>query len=191
MQYKKSVRTLKVRKKNGKIVIQSARSNMGATGALERLRTAKGEYARAKAFHELPARASTALFMAAERAGRLRDESEWRPHPDFLIVPDGDIVASLVPEAIQLANRKDPETKKSSSFTRMNPARDRAIEEMMRAYRHLHGGKKPPVKLFVPFLEGITACYQELLPEGFGGGVRSNHTYDATFRKILKQSLSD
>lgn len=191
MEYIRSVRALRVRKKNTKTEIEIVQANRRAVGALERLRTAKGEYARGKAFHELPAPARTALLIAAKRAGRLRNESEWRFHRDFLLVPDGNIVASLVPKAIELANRKDPEIKNSSMFTRTNPARDRAIEEIMRAYRHLHGRKKPPVKPFEQFLQAIAACYKELIAEGFGGGVRSNHTYDATFRRILKQSLSD
>jgi hypothetical protein len=176
MQYKGTVRNIRIRKRNGKTEITSVQAKMGAVGALERLRTAKGNYARGKAYHELPAPAHTALRMAAERAGRLRDASEWRIHPDFLFVPDGDIVASLVPKAIELASRKDPEIKKSSMFTRTNPARDSVIEEIMRAYRHLHGCRKPPVKAFEQFLGAIATCYKELIPKGFGGGVRSNHT---------------
>jgi hypothetical protein len=191
MIYRGSLRTFKIRKRNNKTDIKFVQANRGAVGALERLRTAKGEYARAKAYWELPAPARQALFMAAERAGRLWDESEWRLHPDFLVVPDGTIVASLVPKAIELASRKDPEIKKVSMFTRKNPARDRAIEEMMRVYRHLHGNKKPPVKQFGQFLKSISAVYQDLIPEGFGGGIRTNNTYDATFTRILKQSLSD
>jgi hypothetical protein len=192
MAYRRSLRTFKVRKKNNEIDIKFVRANRRAVAALERLRTAKGEYARAKAFHELPLPARQALFMAADRAGGLLwDESEWRLHPDFLVVPDGNIVASLVPKAIDRASRKDPEIKKSSMFTSNNPNRDRAIEEMMRVYRHLHGNKKPPAKQFWRFLKSISACYQELIPEDFGGGIRSNNTYDATFTRILKQSLSD
>jgi hypothetical protein len=191
MMYIRSLRTFKIRKRNNKPDIKFLRTNRGAVGSLERLRTAKGEYARAKAFWELPAPAGKALFMAAARAGRLWDKSEWRPHPDFLLVPDGNIVASLVPEAIKIASRKDSEIKKSNMFTRNNPARERAIEEMMRVYRHLHGNKKPPARKFRKFLKRISAVYQELIPEGFGGGIRANNTYDATFTRILKQALSE
>jgi hypothetical protein len=158
--YRRSLRTFKVRKRDHKIDVEVVLANKGTVGALERLRTAKGEYARAKAFWELPLPAKEALFMAADRAGgHLWDESKWQLHPDFLAVPDGNIVASLVPKAIELASRKDPEIKKSSMFTRKNPSRDRAIEEMMRVYRHLHGNKQPPVKQFGRFLKSIAACY--------------------------------
>ena len=173
-----------MRKKKNNVVLEIVPANKGAIAALNRLRTATGEYARGKAFYELPPSARDALFIAAKLAGRLDIENDWRPNPVFITVPDGNVVASLVPKAIELANQ-------AGLFTRKNPYRDRAIEEMMRAYRHLHDGKKPPVKPFLYFLERIAACYQELLPEGFGGGVRSNNTYDATFSRILKQSLSD
>jgi hypothetical protein len=176
-QYEMSLRALRSRKTEGRIEIGRVAGNRKAVASLERLATAAGDYARKKAFLELVPAAKQALFLAAEQNGR---SLVWKEDQDFLFVPDGEIVRSLVPDAIKIA----------SEFTRTNPACDRAEEEIFRAYRHLLR-RRPAGKRAITFREVVQACYKEVIPEGFGGGVRANNTFDARLRRITKRSLTD
>ena len=102
-----------------------------------------------------------------------------RSDPDFLFVPLRADIDPLINRAIQIARES------ARKSTTAKPERDRAVVEILRAYRYLTG-KRPTAKPAEAFVSKIEGFYCELLPDGFEGW-RSK----ATLQKLIFSSLSD
>ena len=174
IQYYQSHRGLKVRKHKGHIIIEPAVSSKRAVANLQRLASARGNYAWAKAWHEKSRVAGKAIVDAADGI-----MPRYRSDPDFLFVPLRADIDPLIDRAIEIIRGS------ARRYTTAKPERDRAVVAILRAYRYLTG-KRPTAKPAEAFLSKIEGFYSELLPEGFEGW-RSK----ATLQKLILASLSD
>ena len=167
-------RGLKVRKHKGHIIIEPAATSKKAVADLQRLARAKGDYAWAKAWHEMSRVAGKAIVDASDGiVPRSRND------PDFLFVPLRADIDPLIDRAIQAARES------AQRYTTAKPERDRAVVAILRAYRYFTG-KRPTAKPAEAFVSKIEGFYSELLPDGFEGW-RSK----ATLQKLILASLSD
>ena len=172
--YYQSGHGLKVRKHKGHVIIAPAVTSKKAIGDLHRLARAKGDYAWAKAWHEMSRVARRAIVDASN--GRV---PRSRYDPDFLYVPLRADIDPLIDRAIQEARES------AQKYTTAKPERDRAVVAILRVYRYLTGNR-PTAKPAEAFVSKIESFYSELLPDGFEGW-RSK----ATLQKLILASLSD
>jgi hypothetical protein len=172
--YYQSRRGLKVRKHKGHIVIESSPTSKKAVADLQRLARAKGDYAWAKAWHEMSRVAHRAIADVSDGI-----VLRYRDDPDFLFVPLRADIEPLIDRAIQAAREA------ARRYTTAKPERDRAVVDILRAYRYFTG-KRPTAKPAEVFVSKIEVFYSELLPDGFEGW-RSK----ATLQKLILESLSD
>ena len=116
IEYYQSRRGLKVRKHKGHVIIEPVATSKKAVADLQRLASARGNYAWAKAWHEKSSVAGKAIVDAAD--GKM---PRYRSDPDFLFVPLRADIDPLIDRAIQITREL------ARRYTTAKPERDRAV----------------------------------------------------------------